>query len=210
MNHTLYSLHRTPLPLNFATSLMEYPLRSRLITSLYSVFICSSVFTEPTLRPSFPPFSIYRFQPDCKRNEMLSRSNCAQVESAAIIIVTKRDGCPSSSNNRNCYFCMYRLMPQSMSSLTEARTSNALRPNLDSSLTRRIPMRFSLQYAIASHNTGRSSFFRAPERCSSKTLQTSIPLYFAHSDKSLTCLLVFCLSPILETRAYITPVVIIK
>ena len=44
---------------------MEYPLRSKLITSLYSVFICSAVFTEPTLRPSFPSFSIYRFLPDC-------------------------------------------------------------------------------------------------------------------------------------------------
>ena len=99
-------------------------------------------------------------------------------------------------------------MPQSMSSLTEASTSNALRPNLDSSLTSMIPMRFALQYSIASHNTGRSSFFFAPEKCSSKTLQTSIPLYFAYSDKSLTCLSVLCLSPILETRAYITPVVI--
>ena len=53
---------------------MEYPLRSKLITSLYSAFICSSVFTEPTLRPSFPPFSIYRFLPDSIRNEILSRS----------------------------------------------------------------------------------------------------------------------------------------
>ena len=53
---------------------MEYPLRSKLITSLYSAFICSSVFTEPTLRPSFPPFSINRFLPDCNRNEILSRS----------------------------------------------------------------------------------------------------------------------------------------
>ncbi len=75
-------------------------------------------------------------------------------------------------------------MPQSMSSLTEARTSNALRPNLDSSLTSRIPMRFVLQYSIASHNTGRSSFFFAPEMCYSKTLRISIPLYFAYSDKS--------------------------
>jgi hypothetical protein len=75
----------TPLPLNFATSRMENPLRSRLITSLYSAFICSSVFTEPTLRPSFPPFSIYRFRPDCNWNEILSRSNCAQVESVAIV-----------------------------------------------------------------------------------------------------------------------------
>lgn len=95
-----------------------------------------------------------------------------------------------------------------MSSLTEASTSNALRPNLDNSLTSRIPMRFALQYSIASHNTGRSSFFFAPEMYSSKTLQTSIPLYFAYSDKSLTCLPVLCLSPILETRAYITPVFI--
>ena len=95
-----------------------------------------------------------------------------------------------------------------MSSLTEASTSNALRPNLDNSLTSRIPMRFALQYSIASHNTGRSSFFFAPEMCSSKTLRTSIPLYFAYSDKSLICLSVLCLSPILETRAYITPVVI--
>lgn len=71
-----------------------------------------------------------------------------------------------------------------MSSLTEASTSNALRPNLDSSLTSRIPMRFVLQYSIASHNTGRSSLFFAPEMCYSKTLQTSIPLYFAYSDKS--------------------------
>ena len=75
-------------------------------------------------------------------------------------------------------------MPQSMSSLTEASTSNALRPNLDSSLTSRIPMRFVLQYSIASHNTGRSSFFFAPEMCSSKTLRISIPLYIAYSDKS--------------------------
>ena len=75
-------------------------------------------------------------------------------------------------------------MPQSMSSLTEASTSNALRPNLDSSLTSRIPMRFVLQYSIASHNTGRSSFFFAPEMCYSKTLRISIPLYFAYSDKS--------------------------
>ena len=60
---------------------MEYPLRSRLITSLYSAFICSAVFTEPTLRPSFPPFSIYHFRPDCNRNEILSRSNCAQAPS---------------------------------------------------------------------------------------------------------------------------------
>ena len=57
----------TPLPLSFATSRIEYPLRSKLITSLYSVFICSVVFIEPTLRPSFPPFSIYRFLPDCNR-----------------------------------------------------------------------------------------------------------------------------------------------
>lgn len=71
-----------------------------------------------------------------------------------------------------------------MSSLTEARTSNALRPNIDSSLTSRIPMRFVLQYSIASHNTGRSSFFFAPEMCYSKTLRISIPLYFAYSDKS--------------------------
>lgn len=71
-----------------------------------------------------------------------------------------------------------------MSSLTEASTSNALRPNLDSSLTSRIPMRFVLQYSIASHNTGRSSFFFAPEMCSSKTLRISIPLYIAYSDKS--------------------------
>ena len=75
-------------------------------------------------------------------------------------------------------------MPLSMSSLTEASTSNALRPNLDSSLTSRIPMRFALQYSIASHNTGRSSFFFAPEMCYSKTLRISIPLYFAYSDKS--------------------------
>ena len=75
-------------------------------------------------------------------------------------------------------------MPQSMSSLTEASTSNALRPNLDNSLTSRIPMRFVLQYSIASHNTGRSSFFFAPEMCYSKTLRISIPLYFAYSDKS--------------------------
>ena len=71
-----------------------------------------------------------------------------------------------------------------MSSLTETSTSNALRPNLDSSLTSRIPMRFVLQYSIASHNTGRSSFFFAPEICYSKTLRISIPLYFAYSDKS--------------------------
>ena len=71
-----------------------------------------------------------------------------------------------------------------MSSLTESSTSNALRPNLDSSLTSRIPMRFVLQYSIASHNTGRSSFFFAPEMCYSKTLRISIPLYFAYSDKS--------------------------
>ena len=71
-----------------------------------------------------------------------------------------------------------------MSSLTEARISNALRPNLDSSLTSRIPMRFVLQYSIASHNTGRSSFFFAPEMCYSKTLRISIPLYIAYSDKS--------------------------
>ena len=71
-----------------------------------------------------------------------------------------------------------------MSSLTEASTSNALRPNLDCSLTSRIPMRFALQYSIASHNTGRSSFFFAPEMCYSKTLRISIPLYFAYSDKS--------------------------
>ena len=68
---------------------MENPLRSRLITSLYSAFICSSVFTEPTLRPSFPPFSIYCFLPDSNRQEILSRSNCAQVESVAIIIGAK-------------------------------------------------------------------------------------------------------------------------
>ena len=73
-----------------------------------------------------------------------------------------------------------------MSSLTETSTSNALRPNLDSSLTSRIPMRFVLQYSIASHNTGRSSFFFAPEMCYSKTLRISIPLYFAYSDKSST------------------------
>ena len=71
-----------------------------------------------------------------------------------------------------------------MSSLTEARTSNALRPNLDSSLTSRMPIWFVLQYSIASHNTGRSSFFFAPEMCYSKTLRISIPLYFAYSDKS--------------------------
>ena len=78
---------------------MEYPLRSKLITSLYSAFICSAVFTEPPSRPSFPPFSIYRFRPDSNRNEILSRSNCVQVESEAIIIGAKRDLCPSSSNN---------------------------------------------------------------------------------------------------------------
>ena len=94
----------TPLPHNFATSRIEYPLRSGLITSLYSAFICSAVFTEPTLRPRFPPFSIYRFLPDCNRNEILSRSNCAQVESVAIIIGAKRDGCPFSSNNISCSF----------------------------------------------------------------------------------------------------------
>ena len=88
----------TPLPLNFATSRTKYPLRSKLTTSLYSAFIYSSVFTEPTLRPSFPPFSINRFLPDCNRNEILSRSNCAQLESVAIIIGAKRDGCSSSSN----------------------------------------------------------------------------------------------------------------
>ena len=71
-----------------------------------------------------------------------------------------------------------------MSSLTEASTSKALRPNLDSSLTSRSPMRFVLQYSIASHNTGRSSFFFAPEMCYSKTLRISIPLYIAYSDKS--------------------------
>ena len=54
----------TPLPHNFATSLMVSPLRSKLTTSLYSAFICSAVFTEPTLRPSFPPFSIFLI--DCK------------------------------------------------------------------------------------------------------------------------------------------------
>ena len=36
--------------------------------------------------------------------EILSRSNCAQVESVAIIIGAKRDGCPSSSNNISCSF----------------------------------------------------------------------------------------------------------
>ena len=87
-----------PLPHSFATSRMEYPLRSKLITSLYSSFICSVVFTEPTLRPSFPPFSIYRLLPDCNRNEILSRSNCAQVESVDVIIRTKRDGFPSFYN----------------------------------------------------------------------------------------------------------------
>lgn len=45
---------------------------------------------------------IYRFRPDCNRNEILSRSNCAQVESVAIIIGAKRNGCPSSSNNVSC------------------------------------------------------------------------------------------------------------
>ena len=85
---------------------MEYPLRSKLITSLYSAFICSAVFTEPPLRPSFPPFSIYRFLPDSNRNEILSRSNCVQVESEAIIIGAKRDLCPSSSNNVSRSFCM--------------------------------------------------------------------------------------------------------
>ena len=35
------------------------------------------------MRPSFPPFPINRFRPDCNRNEILSRSNCAQVESVA-------------------------------------------------------------------------------------------------------------------------------
>ena len=45
-------------------------------------------------------------------------------------------------------------------------------------------MRFVLQYSIASHNTGRSSFFFVPEMCYSKTLRISIPLYFAYSDKS--------------------------
>ena len=60
---------------------MEYPLLSKLITFLYSAFNCSAVFTEPTLRPSFPPFSIYRFLPDCNRNEILLRSNCAQAPS---------------------------------------------------------------------------------------------------------------------------------
>ena len=43
-------------------------------------------------------------RPDCNRNEIFSRSNCAQVESVAIIIGAKRDGCPSSSNNISCSF----------------------------------------------------------------------------------------------------------
>ena len=44
----------------------------------------------------FHLISIYRFLPDCNRNEILSRSNCAQIESVAIIIGANRDGCPSS------------------------------------------------------------------------------------------------------------------
>ena len=106
--------HAETLPHNFATSRLEYPLRSRLITFLYSAFICSAVFTEPTLRPSFPPFSIYRFHPDCNRNVMFSRSNCAQVESVAIIIGAKRDCCPSSSNNVSYSFCILLVSDNSL------------------------------------------------------------------------------------------------
>ena len=118
----------------------------------------------PFFRPSLPPFSIYRFLPDCNRNEILSRSNCAQVESVAIIIGAKRDGCPFSSNNVSCSFCMWRLMPQSMSSLTEASTSNALRPNLDSSLTSRIPMRLPCSIPLP-HTTLDAHHSSLRQRC---------------------------------------------
>ena len=78
-----------PITLNNASLIVRYlPLYHRtspppLWNSLYGVdlllpyirfFICSAVFTEPTLRPSFPPFSIYRFRPDCNRNEILKSS----------------------------------------------------------------------------------------------------------------------------------------
>ena len=56
--HSLYSTY------SFTTQLRHIPngipLAGKLITSLYSAFICSVVFTEPTLRPSFPPFSIHK------------------------------------------------------------------------------------------------------------------------------------------------------
>ena len=61
-------------------------------------------FYRTNLAPEFSTFLIYRFLPDCNRNEVLSRSNCAHVKSEAIIIGAKSDGCPSSSNNVSCSF----------------------------------------------------------------------------------------------------------
>lgn len=64
---------------------------------------------KPGLQPTFPPFSLYWLQPDCSRKVMLSRSNCAQVDSVAIIIGAKTDGFPSSPNNAISSYCVVAL-----------------------------------------------------------------------------------------------------
>ena len=103
-----------PLPVSLATSRMTYPLCRRLITSLYSSFFLSLVLVEPSGLPSLPPFSTYCFLPELftwahqakavSRNDILSRSNWAQVERVAIMTGANNEGLPSSSRSVNCSF----------------------------------------------------------------------------------------------------------
>ena len=86
-----------PFPVSFATSRMAYPLFRRLMTSLYSSLFLSWDLMEPVGLPSLPPFSTYCFLPEFRRNEMLSRSNWAQVERVAIMTGANREGLPSLS-----------------------------------------------------------------------------------------------------------------
>ena len=93
----------TPLPLNFCHIPNGIPLAEQ--TNNFPIFgfhlFCR--FYRAYLASEFSTF-IYRFLPDSNRNEILSRSNCAQLESVAIIIGAKRDGCSSSSNKVSCSF----------------------------------------------------------------------------------------------------------
>lgn len=93
-----------PFPVSFATSRMAYPLFKRLITSLYSSLFLSWDLVEPVGLPSLPPFSTYCFLPEFSRNEVLSRSNRAQVERVAIMTGANKDGLPSLSRSVNCSF----------------------------------------------------------------------------------------------------------
>ena len=88
-----------PLPVSLATSRMAYPLFRRLMTSLYSSLFLSWDLVEPVGLPSFPPFSTYCFLPEFSRNEILSRSNWAQVERVAIMTGANKDGLPSLSRS---------------------------------------------------------------------------------------------------------------